>query len=474
MRMTRWFMMGAAGIIAATAGSLAIAQSDIDVSAPPPSLTKLNPQPGQCFARVMEPAKYETETEKVLVREASQKVEIAPAKLEWTQEQIVVKDAMDKLVAVAPEYETVTETIELEPARQVWRAGSSAKAPLGKLTTIAAATKLGLPTTPEPGKCYAEYASPTKYETREEKVLVREASAKFEIEPPQWEWREQKVLIEPEREKLVEVPAQYETVTQQIVEQPATKVWKKGRGLIEKVDHATGDIMCLVEVPAKMKTVKKRVVKTPATTKTIRIPAKHRTMKVRKLVKPAQPKQVEIPAKYETLAKRVKVRDGSVVWRLVGLDGPGEATGRKLCGAEIAATTKKVAKQVVKTKALTKKSTIPAEEQTIKVQRLVAPAQSKKVAVPAQYTNLERRKLVAQPRLEWLPVLCETNMSQSLVTDLQRALQRAGFNPGDIDGMIGRQTLTAVDEFQRTKNLARGGLTLATLDALGVKDKSAE
>ena len=50
-----------------------------------------------------------------------------------------------------------------------------------------------------------------------------------------------------------------------------------------------------------------------------------------------------------------------------------------------------------------------------------------------------------------------------------KALKAAGYNPGPIDGSIGAQTMRAVDEYQRANGMERGGLTLSTLKALGVK-----
>jgi len=55
------------------------------------------------------------------------------------------------------------------------------------------------------------------------------------------------------------------------------------------------------------------------------------------------------------------------------------------------------------------------------------------------------------------------------VTRVQQKLREAGYNPGSIDGVIGGGTLRAVDNYQREKSLPRGGLTIRTLDALGVK-----
>ena len=65
--------------------------------------------------------------------------------------------------------------------------------------------------------------------------------------------------------------------------------------------------------------------------------------------------------------------------------------------------------------------------------------------------------------MQWQPVLCETNMSGTKITDIQRALQKAGHNPGPIDGVIGKQTMVAVDAFQRKHGLSRGGLNIGNI-----------
>ena len=43
-------------------------------------------------------------------------------------------------------------------------------------------------------------------------------------------------------------------------------------------------------------------------------------------------------------------------------------------------------------------------------------------------------------------------------TQLQKALHRAGFNPGPIDGRIGKKTRSAVRAFQRRNNLKADGV----------------
>ena len=53
------------------------------------------------------------------------------------------------------------------------------------------------------------------------------------------------------------------------------------------------------------------------------------------------------------------------------------------------------------------------------------------------------------------------------VNSIQRALYRGDYNPGPIDGIVGRQTMTAVNAFLKDFNLAVADfLTIETVSAL--------
>lgn len=293
------------------------AQSDAAADLPPDA------KPGECYARVMIPAVYETSTENVMKKEASERIEVIPARFEWV----------------------------------------------------------------------------------EERVQVREAATKIEVVPARYEWVEEKVMIKPASSSLQQVPAKYEWAEEKILVKPAQTVWKKGRGPIEKVDNGTGEIMCLVEEPAVYETVRKRVLVSEAKTTRGEIPAEYQTVKKQRLVEPATTRELTIPAAYET----------------------------------------------------------------VKVRKLVSPPEEKRFEVPAEYGTVTKRKQVSDSRLVWKPVLCQTNISGSVVTDLQRALKRSGHDPGPIDGVVGHQTLQAVNAFQKAKGMASGGLTMETLRALNVR-----
>lgn len=287
------------------------------------SLYPPDAKPGECFAKVLVPAKYDVVTEKVLKREASDKITVDPAKFEWV----------------------------------------------------------------------------------EERILVKEAGESVEVLPTKYRWVEERVMVEPASTRLVPVPARFETVTERVLDRPEQTTWKKGRGPIERIDGNTGEILCLVIEPATYKTISRTVVKTPAATR-----------------------QVDVPPVYKTVRKQVVEAPASVV-----------------------------------------KKPTPAEYSTIRVRKMVQPPKENRVSLPAEFQTVTKRVKVSNERMSWQPILCETNVNAEVVAKIQRALDSKGFSPGDIDGVLGSETLSAVEAYQRANNLARGGVTMETLKSLEVK-----
>ena len=281
-----------------------------------------NALPGECYSKVFIPPQYRTVTEKRLLKEASERVEVVPAQYEWVKEQVMVEPASEVLEVIPAQYELVPE-----------------------------------------------------------KVVVKEASSRMETIPAKYEWVEDRVLVK-----------------------PAETVWKQGRGPIEKIDHATGDIFCLVEIPAAYKTIKKRV-----------------------MVEPPKTVKVDIPAEYGSYNQKVLVSPATV-----------------------------------------KKTVIPAVYKPMKVRRMVSPPNERRIEIPAEYQTVTRTEKVSEGRFEWARILCETNTSADYIRRVQSALQAAGYDPGRIDGDLGRQTQAAVNAYQRDNGLAVGALTYETVEKLGV------
>jgi len=59
-------------------------------------------------------------------------------------------------------------------------------------------------------------------------------------------------------------------------------------------------------------------------------------------------------------------------------------------------------------------------------------------------------------------------MNKDVILSIQNALQAENYNPGKIDGVLGRDTRVALDKYQRDNSLATGGITYETLNALKI------
>lgn len=284
-----------------------------------------------------------------------------------------------------------------------------------------------LPPGAKPGDCFTRVVVPPTYKTVQERVLVEAAGETIETIPAQYETREERVVTKPESYRLevipatyktveerveirpaitnvVQIPAQYETVQERVLVSPERVEWKKGSGAIQKIDGATGEIMCLVTIPAEYNTVTRR-----------------------KLVSPATTKQEVTPAQYETIKRTV---------------------------VETPETTRRVA--------------VAAEYGTIRRSVLVKPATTRRIPTEAKYDTVTKQVRVSGGTQDWRQILCETNVTPEVVANIQKALQAAGHNPGAVNGQLNASTLNAVREYQVKNNLATGGLTYVTLQRLGV------
>ena len=435
-------------------------------------LTPPDAKPGECYARVMTPAKYETVEDKVMVKEATEEITIVPAQYETVEKQVVVVPETKKLVPVPASYKEVVETIEVKPASRVWKTSLRKKAlPVGQVLLDAIkAQGVDLDSVPA-NTCYKEFFQSATYKTVSEEVLVQEEHNETEVVPASFETTEESVEVVPATKKVVQIPAEYEYVEEKVLVEEAKTVWKKGQNPAQQLSGATGEIMCLVKVPAKYKTIKKLVVKSPAKTEVQEIPAETKTLTVKKMVAEPTLKQTLVPAKYKTVEKEVLDTPASFMWTNAetGAEKPWKSTGRQICLVETAAVTKDVTKVVLDTPATVTEETVPAEYKTIKVEKLVADAKEQRTPIEAEYKTIEKSKKISDSHVSWQRILCQTNMTKGVIKKIQTALNEKGYSTGKPDGVLGRGTRNSLEKYQKDNGLATGGITYETLDSLNIE-----
>jgi len=133
-----------------------------------------------------------------------------------------------------------------------------------------------------------------------EEVVVREASTELVTVAATYTTVQEEVVVRPAARRLIPVEPVYDTIIEEIVVVPERTVWKPGTGPIQKIDAATGEILCLVTEPAVTKQVERRVMIQPASTREEIIP-----------------EIIEIPPVFDTITREVVVEPARTEWRSI-------------------------------------------------------------------------------------------------------------------------------------------------------------
>ncbi len=253
-----------------------------------------------------------------------------------------------------------------------------------------------LPSSSNAGECYARVKIPAQYSeqpvgvkveegyevvdvtqpqlaSRQESVLVKEASVRYEVRQPTYRTQTEQILVRPAYEKLRVSEPQFKTVTEHVQTSAPRLVWKQGNPADLKRQgykiHSTADggrfgqgygttsqyasqggtkcgptceIWCLVEEPAEMASYTRKV-----------------------LVEQGMVQRETVPAKYKSIVKSVVADPGGV-----------------------------------------REIPVPAEYKTVVVEDLVAPAQEIRRYVEPKYAGLSTKTLISPERYEWRRVVC--------------------------------------------------------------------
>jgi hypothetical protein len=172
------------------------------------------------------PAKWETVTEKVVIKEPSEAIEVIPAQYELVEEKVEIKSASKKIAEVPSVYETVKEQVLDQKEHTVWKKGSD------PIENVKEGT----------GEIMCLVTVPATYKTITKQILKTPATV-----------------------KEVEIPAEYTTIKKRVVKVPATT--KK------------------ITTPAEYKEIQVRKLVTPATVKRTATPVEYQEVAENKLVK---------------------------------------------------------------------------------------------------------------------------------------------------------------------------------------------
>lgn len=300
---------------------------------------------------------------------------------------------------------------------------SMALAAIAQDTTAPAQTSgLTMPNS-KPGECYALVMEPAKLSATNKEVLVKDAGEKLEMKPATYKWVEKQIEISSEVKTLEIVPATFKTIEEKVMVEP------------EKIEY---EIM-----PAKFEEVTEEITIRPS----IQVWKRGREGAIAAAGEVLR--LVEAPEQKKKIVKRKMIEPPKVVKNV------------------IPAIYKTVEKRVVDTPASTKEVIIPAEFKTVRVKELVEDAKEVRTPTPEAYETIAIQAVEKPAEMQWKRVLCESSANEANIIAMQKALASAGFDV-DVDGKVGKGTLKALEEYQRQKGLAIGGITLESMKSLGV------
>ncbi|XXF07910.1 peptidoglycan-binding protein [Pseudomonas sp. D1-3] len=248
--------------------------------------------------------------------------------------------------------------------------------------------------------------TPAELEKGFKQVVAREGTKTYRIEPPTYRVVSEQVKIRPEVKRYIVVPAVYEDVKETVTLEEAKTVLDQCRAAGTRYSSSTGAMsFCARQVPAKQEVVK-----------------------VKKLVSPETVRVETDPAQYKSVTRWI-------------VDKPAQAV----------------------------EVTLDPEYTKVASTEVVRPVEANQIILPEEKRQLQVTRFEGNPRIVSRQTICDPDINDDLVTRLQQSLVKRGFNPGRVDGKLGKRTLDALTEFQTANGLAVGALTLESLTALEVQ-----
>lgn len=280
-----------------------------------------------------------------------------------------------------------------------------------------------MPISAKPGQCFTKSFIPPKVTkvTRiksTKKVLINDASVKYEVIPSTFTWEEKKFKVSDGTEKIIAVPAVYKTVYERVLVEEASYIWKRSLDLnAEKalsacvssaslsgmdVENSTAGT-CFYEhyESAKYKTITSKLLATEASERVVVTPATYKTVKKRIITDSTSAKLIPSIAKYKHVKEKVEIEPARTEWRKTVCNDKGCNQSEVVCLIEVPTTYKRVTKRIVLEPAVEKKVAVTPTFKTVYVKEMMTPASSRSILIPATYQTLAQKKKIEDEKYFW-------------------------------------------------------------------------
>jgi len=172
-----------------------------------------NAQVGQCYAKVYTPPKFDTASERVCIREASERIEVIPAQFDWVEERVCVKPASTHLECTPAEFEWREHTITTGSSHNDWVLEDSANCK----------TLDGQPVR----NVFCLVNFPATQQTVRAQYQSKPANCREVSVPAEFETVRVQKLVKAATTRKITIPAEYETVNKTVKVADGKMEWQR-------------------------------------------------------------------------------------------------------------------------------------------------------------------------------------------------------------------------------------------------------
>ncbi len=291
------------------------------------------------------------------------------------------------------------------------------------IVTISTADRESMPKYAKPGQCFTKSFYPPKYSKTTKikstkRVLINDASVKYEVIPAEYSWHKERIKISDGTEKIVTTPAKYKIIYEKVLIKPSKKVWRKSlnqnapKALHSCVDSAFRGGMDIINAevgtcyyehyqPAKYNLTVKKILASEASERVVVIPAKYRTYNKKIITDSTTIKLLPSKAIYKKVKDRVVVEPARTEWKKTTCQNRGCNQSEVVCLIEVPVKYKSVTKRLVLQPAVKHKVAVSPKYKIIKVTELIEPARTERIQIPATYQILKRKEKVEEEQYYW-------------------------------------------------------------------------
>lgn len=169
---------------------------------------------GECFAQIYMPPEFETVSERICVREASEKIEIIPAKYEWIEERVLVKEASTELVEVPARFDVQDQFVQTSPGHATWIKAEESRCAAGTAG-------------PPPQDIFCLVTEPPTTTTIQTERMVQGPTVEKVAVPAEYQTIRRHKLVQPASTRTVSIPAEYREITKTVLKTPGRMEWQR-------------------------------------------------------------------------------------------------------------------------------------------------------------------------------------------------------------------------------------------------------